>query len=268
MGNFAHVLTKIGKIRDARVIQENIITRCHAIFANYNEFTLRAMNVLTLTLRNQGHLFSARDLLAKTLHISSQLPDKILDKRHSLILMLKNNLASTLRDLGEFSSAKDLQAIVIEEMIDTHGSSHPDTIKCKNNLALTLWKMNELPEAEKLQREVLVSRQKSFCSEHPATLSAMNNLAEILSAQGDLLGARNLQQTAFDISNETLGANDPQTCKTAWNLFNTLLKIDRNAAKTVLTQNLFWLLNENQENLTSDLIYIKHQLPQFINELS
>jgi tetratricopeptide (TPR) repeat protein len=268
MGNFAHALTKLGKIRDARVIQENIIARCHAVFANYNEFTLRAMNDLALTLRSQGYLFSARVLLEKILHISNQLPDHIIDKRHSLILMLKNNLASTLRDLGEFSSAKDLQAIVIEEMISTHGSSHPDTIKCKNNLALTLWKMNNLPAAEKLQREVLLERQQLFGTKHPATLSAMNNLAETLSAQGDLTGAKELQQAAFDIINKALGTKNPQTCSAAWNLFNTLFTTDKIAAKIVLTQNLLWLLNENQKNLTSDLAKIRHQLPKYINSLS
>merc|ERR1712100_599131 len=77
-------------------------------------------------------------------------------------LTSKNNLASTLVDLGALEEAKTLYQEVLEARQRTLGAEHPNTLRSKDNLALTL---------RRLEQKVLEARQRTLGSELLAVAS-------------------------------------------------------------------------------------------------
>ncbi|MEA3323612.1 MAG: tetratricopeptide repeat protein [Euryarchaeota archaeon] len=91
----------------------------------------------------------------------------------------------------------------------------------------------------------------------------MNNLATTLYGQGDLDGARKIQEEVLEIRRRILGEEHRDTSVSAWNLLTTLAKIDDPVrARTVLENDLIWLLDRDPASLGADQRWIREMVSQ------
>ena len=146
------------------------------------------MNDLALTLRGQGELGGARELLGQVLE--GRL--RVLGEEHPDTLMSMYNLASTLRALGDLRGVRALQEQVWEASRRVSGEAHPDTLTSMNNLAVTLHAQGDLGGARELLERVLEGRRRVLGEAHPDTLASLCNLEMVLKAQGDHSGVQEL----------------------------------------------------------------------------
>jgi Tetratricopeptide repeat/TIR domain len=143
---------------------------------------------------------------------------RLLGPDHPDTLLSMNNLAMTLRVLGDADGAADLHRQVLDARRRLLGPEHPDTLTSMNNLADTLRVLGDAAGAAELHRQVLDASRRLLGPEHPDTLNSMNNLAETLRALGDAAGARDLLQQAAPASEKLLGPEHPTTRTVAGNL--------------------------------------------------
>ncbi|MBU4264134.1 MAG: tetratricopeptide repeat protein [Proteobacteria bacterium] len=166
----------------------------------------------------RGSYVAASILLNKQMEVLI----RILGEEHPNTLASMNNLAETLRAMGNLSGARELQEKTLEVLIRILGEEHPVTLTSMNNLAGTLRDMGNLSEARALEKKALEVEIRVLGEEHPNTLSSMNNLAVTLQAQGDLSEARALQEKTLEIRLRILGEEHPNTLESMNNLAETL----------------------------------------------
>ncbi|KZT37775.1 hypothetical protein SISSUDRAFT_987166 [Sistotremastrum suecicum HHB10207 ss-3] len=99
-------------------------------------------------------------------------------------LMTTNNLALTLRSLGKFAEAEQMQRELLQKRQEILGPDHPETLITMHNLGETLHTLEKFAEAEQMQRELLQKRQEILGPDHPHTLISMNHLANTLDSLG------------------------------------------------------------------------------------
>ena len=90
-----------------------------------------------------------------------------------------NNLAVTLKALGDLVAARKLQEQVLETRLRLLGEEHPNSLWAKSNLARTLYSQGDRSRARKLEEQVLETRRRLLGEEHPDTLTAKKNLARM-----------------------------------------------------------------------------------------
>ena len=147
---------------------------------------------------------------------------RLLGREHPDTLASKNNLAGTLRALGDLDGARRLQEEVVEAQERLLGGENQETLNSKNNLAGTLRALGDLAGARRLEEEVLTARERLFGGEHPDTLTSKNNLAGTLEALGDLEGARRLREEVLEAQERLLGGEHPATLTSKNGLAGTL----------------------------------------------
>ena len=147
---------------------------------------------------------------------------RVLGDEHPDTLSSINNLASTLRALGEAQAARDLHQEALDVSRRVLGDEHPDTLVSINNLASTLRALGEAQAARDLHQEALDVSRRVLGDEHPDTLVSINNLASTLRALGEAQAARDLHQEALDVSRRVLGDEHPDTLVSINNLASTL----------------------------------------------
>ena len=90
-----------------------------------------------------------------------------------------NNLAVTLKALGDLVAARKFQEQVLETRLRLLGEEHSGSLSAMSNLALTLYSQGDRARARKLEEQVLETRRRLLGEEHPDTLTAKNNLARM-----------------------------------------------------------------------------------------
>ena len=165
-----------------------------------------------------GRSTQARELHEQCLEVSR----RVLGEEHPDTLSSMNNLAETLRALGDSGGARELHEQCLEVSRRVLGEEHPDTLMSMNNLASTLWALGDSGGARELHEQCLEVRRRVLGEEHPDTLSSMNNLAETLRALGDSGGARELHEQCLEVSRRVLGEEHPDTLMSMNNLAETL----------------------------------------------
>jgi hypothetical protein len=92
-----------------------------------------------------------------------------------------NNLAATLRDVGDLAGALSLHESVLRARGRILGAEHPDTLTAMSNFALTLRDLGDLAGARSLQESVVEGRRRILGERNPSTsISACNLLATLL----------------------------------------------------------------------------------------
>ncbi|KAK5683768.1 hypothetical protein LTR17_027225 [Elasticomyces elasticus] len=117
-------------------------------------------------------------------------------------------VASTLRGLGRWQEAEELEVKVMETSRSVLGGEHTDTL---TNLAATYRNQGRWKEAEGLQVKVIETRVRVQGGEHPDTLSSIGNLASTYHNQGRWEEAERLISKAADASRKVLGKIHPDT---------------------------------------------------------
>ena len=165
-----------------------------------------------------GRASEARFLKESTLSVRR----RVLGEEHPSTLISINNLAVTLRDLGDVSGAKDLHETALSVKRRVLGEEHPATLNSMHNLAVTLRDLGDISDARALQESALLVRRRVLGEEHPSTLISMNQLAVTLKALGESSGARELHESALSVSRRVLGEEHPGTLMLMNNLAETL----------------------------------------------
>lgn len=164
---------------------------------------------------------------------------RVLGSEHLYTLASRNNLALTLRDLGDLDAAKDLHEKTLEIRERVLGGDHPDTLMSRNNLALTLKALGDLDTAKNLHEKTLEILERVLGGDHPSTLTSRNNLAETLRTLGDLDSAKKLQEKALEIQERVLGDEHPDTLASRNNLAETFRDLgDLDAARKLQEKTL------------------------------
>ena len=160
-----------------------------------------------------------------------------LGEEHPDTLTTKQNLASSLWQMGDAAAARALEEQVLAIRTRVLGEEHPDTLMTMHNLASSLWQLGDAAIARTLQEQVLAIRIRLLGEEHPDTLMTMNNLASSLAQLGDAAAARSLEEQVLAIRSRVLGVEHPDTLITMHNLAASLYQLgDYPAAQTLMEQ--------------------------------
>ncbi|HEX9202076.1 MAG TPA: tetratricopeptide repeat protein, partial [Acidobacteriaceae bacterium] len=104
---------------------------------------------------------------------------RVLGEEHPSSLTAMNNLAVTLKALGDSVTARKLQEQVLGTRLRVLGKEHSNSLWAMSNLALTLYSQGDRTRARKLEEQVLETRRRLLGEEHPDTLTAKNSLARM-----------------------------------------------------------------------------------------
>ena len=177
------------------------------------------------------------------------------NEEHPHTLSIMNNLANSLRQQGNYTSARELEEQVLEVRRRIQGEEHPGTLICKSNLASSLREQGNYACARELEEHVLEVRCRVLGNEHPDTLTCKNNLATTLRQQGDYASARKLEEEVLEVRCRVLGRDHPHTLKSMSNLASTLSVQDDHAGARELEEHVLEvrcrvLGNEHPDTLT------------------
>ena len=175
-----------------------------------NEGLLKIDNLAAAQYRN-GNMKGAVELLRKALSIREQCA---IDKNGIDILNNKNNLASALGRLKQYSEAEELFRTVLSTRQAKLGNDHMDTLVTANYLGVIMKQQKKLMEAEEFLLRALSGfklLEDAGCPYSPVFAETNYNFA-ILCVQ---LGKRRKAGKYFGIAHEglskALGKEDPHT---------------------------------------------------------
>ena len=122
-----------------------------------------------------------------------------------------SHLARTLRDMGRYDEARDLDEGNLGRMRQVLGEEDPKTLSFASNLAADLRALGDLEAACDLDRHTLDRRRRVLGRDHPKSLRSASNLAIDLRALGEVQAARDLDRDTLDSMRRVLGGDHPDT---------------------------------------------------------
>ncbi|WP_439377996.1 FxSxx-COOH system tetratricopeptide repeat protein [Amycolatopsis lexingtonensis] len=146
----------------------------------------------------------------------------LLGDDHPNTLTSTHNLAVALKDLGEYSQARDLHEGTFARSKRVRGDDDPSTLVSASQLALTLTAFGEHQQARELSEDTFARSKRVLGADHPSTLSSAHNLAGALDELGEYRQARDLYEDTLARSKRVLGADHPSTLISANQLASTL----------------------------------------------
>jgi tetratricopeptide (TPR) repeat protein len=148
-----------------------------------------------------------RSVLALTL----EQRQRALGEDHPETLWAAHKLASVLRELSEFASARDVDQEVLTRRRRVLGPDHPHTLWSAEFLAVDLRNLGDDASAQDLDREVLAHRRAALGPDHPHTLWSADVLATDLLRTGSHGQARELLHDVLQRRRRTLGEDHLDT---------------------------------------------------------
>jgi tetratricopeptide (TPR) repeat protein len=258
ISGLAHVLRLQGRLKEARVLNEQLLDAERLRSGPASSGTLSTMNNLAgvymaLGLRAEAAKLFEQVLQARRLTLPPEHPD---------LLMSMDNMALTLRHEGRLDEVRKLHEEVLAIRRRVLTPEHPDTLWTMNNLAVVLMELGRDParaqairdrslleESRKLHEETLRIRRRVLGPAHPDTLESMNNLAATLFCQNRDAEARKLLEEVVEIRARTLGQDHPDTLLSINNLATILMNHGHLAEARKLLEEA---ITRNRERLGPD----------------
>jgi tetratricopeptide (TPR) repeat protein len=141
---------------------------------------------------------------------------------HPTVATRLNNLALTLRALGQPEAARPLQERALAITEAAYGPNHPTVATNLNNLATILQALGQPETARPLQERALAIDEAAYGPDHPDVAIDLNNLALTLQDLGQPGEARPLQERALAITEAAYGPDHPTVAIRLNNLALTL----------------------------------------------
>ena len=164
-------------------------------------------------------------------HLLKQLPSSV----DSVVAVLQSNLATVLKDFGNYKEAKMLLEKVKIFDEKNFGPDHPTTAASYSNLAAVLQALGDYEGAKGLLEKAKISAEKNFGTEHSTTATYYSNLATVLQDLGDYKGAKGLLEKAKISDEKNFGTEHPNTARRYSNLALVLKDLgDYEGAKELL----------------------------------
>jgi hypothetical protein len=113
-------------------------------------------------------------------------------------------LAQTLRTLGRFGAAHELDADRLRRRRELLGEDHTDSLAAAADLADDAYALGDVGTARELDEDVLARRKRVFGEEHPASIDSALRLARDLAALGEA-------KRAAELRSWVAGAGGPQS---------------------------------------------------------
>jgi tetratricopeptide (TPR) repeat protein len=148
-------------------------------------------------------------------------PELSQDEENS-VSRFHNNLATVLKNLGDYDGAKDLLEKAVMSNEKNFGTEHPATSTSYSNLATVLQDLGEYEGAKDLLEKAARSNEINFGTEHPATSTSYSNLATVLQDLGEYEGAKDLLEKAARSNEINFGTEHPATSTSYSNLATVL----------------------------------------------
>ncbi len=143
---------------------------------------------------------------------------------------LLRNMASAavwyLLSAGDVRSA-DLTAVALyDELAETLGTDHPDTMNAGVKLAACRYQLEDYAAARALDETIWKQRQRVLGKDHPDTLTSASDLALDLRAEGVFERAKEINEQVWAARYRLLGRVHPHTLTSQHNLALDLLALD------------------------------------------
>jgi tetratricopeptide (TPR) repeat protein len=160
-----------------------------------------------------------------------------------------SNLATVLKDFGDYAGAKTLLEKAVHSDEQNFGPNHPSTARSYSNLALVLKDFGDYAGAKTLLEKAVLSGEQNFGPNHPSTARSYSNLALVLKDIGDYSGAKTLLEKAVHSDEQNFGPDHPSTAKRYSNLALVLKDLGEYAgAKTLLEK----AVHSDEQNFGTD----------------
>jgi tetratricopeptide (TPR) repeat protein len=138
------------------------------------------------------------------------------------LLHLRFQLGNIVRDRGQFTRSRDIDADVVEQQTELLGAAHPHTLMSAGGLAADLRGLGRYQDALELDQDTYEAWRNRFGEDHARTLAALNNLASSHRLMGDFRRAYELDGAAHRGRRIVHGENHPNTLGSANNLARDL----------------------------------------------
>jgi hypothetical protein len=149
---------------------------------------------------------------------------------HDDTLAAVTYLGWSLRDMGRYAEARELNEDVLARRRRVLGDDHPVTLTSASNLAIDLSSLGEYQAARELDEDTLARRRRVLGDGHPGTLTSANNLANDLRYLGEYQAARELDEDTLARHRRVLGDDHPGTLGSANNLAGDLSALGEHRA--------------------------------------
>ncbi|MET9519784.1 FxSxx-COOH system tetratricopeptide repeat protein [Streptomyces sp. NPDC002994] len=172
-----------------------------------------AQHMLDLTTQ-QCNLLLASGSFRESYELGRALRDRLLaaDVRDELgELNVNGSLASSLRRLGRYGEALDLQAKVLQDAERLLGENELTSLNARHNLGVGLRLLGRYKEAYELDLETLSRRETVLRARHITTLNSGNAVAHGLRLLGQYRDCVARQEPVVRLHVQVLGPLHPQT---------------------------------------------------------
>ncbi|MGY0058503.1 FxSxx-COOH system tetratricopeptide repeat protein [Streptomyces sp. LZ34] len=235
-GDYATALRLVDKVTDAPAPDRELILRCGALLRATGNYARAerldrgvldesdeagspaAMNALSADLRGLGRYAEAYELCQRQADLSPPPKDS---PDH---LRARAELAASLRALGHYQSALDVDELVLERRRATLGSDHLDTLASETAYGWDLLLMGRYADALDHQSRSVERHNASVGSETPHTLSAEGALAVCRLKCGEAESGTAMLAVTLDRARRLLGEDAPLSLLTASHYSCALLK--------------------------------------------
>ncbi|GAA1588117.1 FxSxx-COOH system tetratricopeptide repeat protein [Actinoplanes couchii] len=172
-GNLASSYRQVGRVSDAIIIEEQVVTDTERVLGPEHLNTLIARGNLAGSYRQVGRVSDA--IIIEEQVVTDT--ERVLGPEHLNTLIARGNLAGSYRQVGRISDA-----IIIEEQVVTDtervlGPEHLNTLIARGNLADSYRQVGRISDAIIIEEQVVTDTERVLGPEHPNTLTARGNLA-------------------------------------------------------------------------------------------
>ena len=249
MESFALTIVQSGRKGEACDIQRQVLSGREELYGAYHADTLEALNNLGSTLRALGDYAEAealhrRELLGKRQLCSEDPSNEYLK---GVLTIALENLASVLKDQGEYEEALELLSESLERGEAMHGKNHHHCWRTMESLAICHGQLGRYEEAHALFSTVLDGRREVYGDCHPSTIITRGQYALLLMAEGRYAESEELEKYRWEDKLEVYGPNSEECAASLHNLgFLQYVQKKYAEAETTLKQLLDIQINNGE----------------------
>jgi len=168
-----------GKYEEAERLARAAAERASAALGANDGQTLLARWTLAQAIDQQGRYDEAIALLRELIPLAGNLEQPL----RVIAIDMRADLASALRDKGDYVEAERETLVLREEMTRARGELHPDVLTLLNNLGTIQQRLGKPVDAEATFKLAFERRKQVLGPDHPSTLLAQQNHTNALIEQ-------------------------------------------------------------------------------------
>ncbi|MGW1532015.1 FxSxx-COOH system tetratricopeptide repeat protein [Streptomyces aureus] len=206
--HYANLLRAVGDYRHSETVSRSAAVR-HRDARDSGESTqlyLRAVAGLAADLRALGRYEEAYALSREVCDAHEEFLE---DENHRDVLASRNNLAVSLRLLGDYKEALDTDRSTLRARYQVLDHGHPWTLLSETFCAIDLRLLGNPREALVEQKRCVERHRGQMGRDHPQTLQAEHNLAMCHDQAGEFTEAGSLFESIRTRAEAVVGEDDP-----------------------------------------------------------